>query len=475
MAVLCALAGLRVFLFAAAFPIFNHVDELGHYDLVRKFSRGHWPSRPSESLDEPTARVAVMYGTYEYLQNPASVHPPRHEPWKQSPETIRREVARYTWVNFEAQSPPVYYFLAGLWHRLGEWLGFAEARLVYWVRFLNPILYAGLVYLAYVYCRMGCGQRQEIYLGVPLLVAFFPQDVFFGINNDVLSPLLLTATLIGLLKWWREERPAVWLSGAVGLGAGLTVLVKLTNIGLLAVLAALVASRAWGRGTRRVPAARAITVLLAGVLPLGLWMARNHSLYGDLTGSGPTLAHLGWSPKPWGSIFEHPIFSPGPAWRYARHVMSIYWGGEYVWHGKLLATRAYELFYAYSSPLLLLAAAIGCCWRGRSATIFAALNWAVVLLGFGFLAAVSVRFDFGRSNVPTPDYPFLATGRLVIGTLVPFAVLYIEGISLLLRKVKWAAAPLVAVAALVAAVVVDEVLLTLPVFESLFNWFHLPG
>ncbi len=475
---LCALAGLRVFLFSAAFPIFNHVDEMGHYDLVRKFSRGHWPSRPSETLDEPTARLVVMYGTYEYLQDPANVRPPRNEPlWKQSPETIRREVARYTWVNFEAQSPPVYYFVAGLWHRLGESLGFGEAGLVYWVRFLNAFSYAGLVGLAYAYCRMGCGPRPEIRLGVPLLVAFFPQDVFFGINNDVLSPLLFTATLIGLLGWWRADRPSVGLGAVVGLGAGLTVLVKLTNMGLLAILAAVLAARIWGplrRGASRVPAASAITAVLAAALPLGLWMARNHSLYGDLTGTSPTLAHLGWTPKPLGSIFEHPIFTPGPAWRYVRHVMSVYWGGEYVWHGKPLVTRAYDLFYAYSSPLLLLAAAIGCFRARRSASVFTFLNWTVVLLGFGCLAAVSVRFDFGRSNVPTPDYPFLATGRLIIGTLVPFAVLYIEGISWVLRPLKRAAAPLVAVAALVVAVAVDEVLLTLPVFKSLFNWFHLP-
>jgi hypothetical protein len=41
-----AVAGLRVFIYAAAFPFFCNVDESAHFDLVLKYSRGQLPSLP---------------------------------------------------------------------------------------------------------------------------------------------------------------------------------------------------------------------------------------------------------------------------------------------------------------------------------------------------------------------------------------------------------------------------------------------
>jgi hypothetical protein len=38
---LCAMAAARVFLFSAAFPFFNNVDERRHSDLVMKYASGH--------------------------------------------------------------------------------------------------------------------------------------------------------------------------------------------------------------------------------------------------------------------------------------------------------------------------------------------------------------------------------------------------------------------------------------------------
>jgi hypothetical protein len=41
--ILCVLAGLRVFVFAAAFPFFNNVDEQAHFDLIYKYAHGRIP------------------------------------------------------------------------------------------------------------------------------------------------------------------------------------------------------------------------------------------------------------------------------------------------------------------------------------------------------------------------------------------------------------------------------------------------
>ena len=76
---LCALAALRVFLFSAAFPFFNNVDEQSHYDLVRKYARGHVPAG-LEHLDTDAVRDVLLYGSQEYLvpagRFPGGVFPP---------------------------------------------------------------------------------------------------------------------------------------------------------------------------------------------------------------------------------------------------------------------------------------------------------------------------------------------------------------------------------------------------------------
>jgi len=45
---LCVAAACRVFLFSAAFPYFNNVDEPAHFDLVMKYWHGEMPRRGVE-------------------------------------------------------------------------------------------------------------------------------------------------------------------------------------------------------------------------------------------------------------------------------------------------------------------------------------------------------------------------------------------------------------------------------------------
>ena len=45
----CILAAIRVFIYAAAFPFFNNVDEQAHFDLVmRYYGQGHIPRSPAQ-------------------------------------------------------------------------------------------------------------------------------------------------------------------------------------------------------------------------------------------------------------------------------------------------------------------------------------------------------------------------------------------------------------------------------------------
>jgi len=60
---------------------------------------------------------------------------------------------------------------------------------------------------------------------------------------------------------------------------------------------------------------------------------------------------------------------------------------------------------------------------------------------------------------------------LLSGALIPFALLYVYGISSLLRRAS-AVLPLVVLGAIVVFVTTSEILIDRVVFASEHNWFH---
>ena len=66
---LCAIGALRVFIFSAAFPFFNNVDEQAHVDLVMKYARGHVP-RDLGQYSSESAYYISLYGTPEFFMAP---------------------------------------------------------------------------------------------------------------------------------------------------------------------------------------------------------------------------------------------------------------------------------------------------------------------------------------------------------------------------------------------------------------------
>src|SRR6516225_738406 len=63
----CCFAVLRVLAFAAAFPLFNPVDETSHYEMVYEYSRGILPGEDLRKVDTAMARIFSLYGSDEYL------------------------------------------------------------------------------------------------------------------------------------------------------------------------------------------------------------------------------------------------------------------------------------------------------------------------------------------------------------------------------------------------------------------------
>jgi hypothetical protein len=482
----------RVFLFAATFPFFGNMDEHAHVDLVHKYARGYRPGPELARFDPEMTRLFVRYGSYEFI-HPRSRFPggryPRPVP-ELPPEVAARvvEAGAGRWAglaNHETHAPPVYHALAGAWYGVLGRLGLGGVRRLYFVRFLNVPIVAVLVWGAYRFCAKLFPGRTEIRIGVPLLLAFVPLDAFYVVHPDVLSPALFIGALALQLEWYSRDEPATWLGVAAACLTGLTIVARPTNLALAPVLACLTGRKAirlcGARG--RAAALRAfIGVTAAALVPVAALVAWNVLTAGDVTGTRAKIEYLGWTPATLATVLEHPLLSPGGLWTFWSELLHKLWRGELRWHVDPLANPVADAFYAGSSTLLLLAAAVS--WirsrrvarpaEGASGGVALGTLWASVSMSVLSLAVLSMAFDFGDSFYPSAEHPFFTSGRLISGALVPFLILYVEGVAYLFRPWSRVAGPLAFVALTAAGATVSEVLLTLPVFANPLNWFHLP-
>ncbi|MFZ4695970.1 MAG: DUF2142 domain-containing protein, partial [Verrucomicrobiia bacterium] len=210
--VLCAFAAVRLFVFIAAFPTFNNVDEIFHFDTITKYARGEIPKKGASSFDREVLMFNSIYGTPEYFSNSpdgATPLPPWRHPSRATTLNVMEMVNKHQiTINREAGDPPLYYLVAGFWSRLGRLIGLDGGFLLYWIRFLNIPLGVATVYLAYVFARRLFPSNLNLRLGAPLLIAFLPQDVLYGMNSDVLSPLVCGAFFYGLLQLHLAQKTA---------------------------------------------------------------------------------------------------------------------------------------------------------------------------------------------------------------------------------------------------------------------------
>jgi Predicted membrane protein (DUF2142) len=489
---LCVAAAVRVFIFSAAFPFFSNIDEDLHFDLITQYSHAQVP-RGFDRLKEETLNWIVPYASPEFL------FPPEHFPdakfpaplWKEPWSKIEPEVAstRAAWsieINFESSQPPLYYALAGAWWWIGKHIGLVGIEPLYWIRFLNVVLMAIVVWLGYVAARAIAPERLDLRIGVPLLLAFIPQNVFYAMNNDVLSPLCFGVLFLCVLQWLRTNEPSLLLGAATGVAIASTYLTKLSNLPLI-VTAVVVILAKLGVIVRRRPRAGLIALaalLFCVAVPIGSWMVWLKLQFGDVTGSTAKIAFLDWTRKPFAEWWQHPIFKPQGFWVFWSDLIASFWRGEVEWHGKQFEWQIADRLYAISSLVFIAAAVLG---LRKQFTLSAFQRQAIavailtVAAGIAFLGLLSIQFDFGSCVNPSRRHPYFTSGRLLSGAIIPFALSYVYGISCLyrltisrFRQTRWidTASPLVVLGAIVVFSQVSEIFINHPVFSSEHNWFH---
>ncbi|HTX20962.1 MAG TPA: DUF2142 domain-containing protein [Candidatus Aquilonibacter sp.] len=490
---LCLLAGIHVFVFSAAFPFFNNMDELFHFDLVVKYSRGHIP-RGLELVSDETMRYGPVYSSPEFLCLPGffsdDQFPP--PPWKYSamsanenPQgridwwwTVVRD-SKKSWRNYESSQQPLYYTLAGLWWDVGQWCGIKGLHLLYWLRFLNILFVSTLVWLGYMAARLVFPEIFFVRLGVPAVIAFMPQQAFYSVQNDVLSPVCFAVAFICLIKWLGAERPEVRLGILTGLALAATFLTKMSNAPVLGVSALAVFLKTWrvcraGKLRAWLPGLAAL--FFSAALPVSGWLIWSKYAFGDFSGTAAKLQAIGWTVKPFSEWWHHPIFTFNGFWTFLSELLAAFWQGEFCWHANPLDLPIVDAFFVVPSICFTVLAIRALLSRSSNLNLFQRytlwFGFLCFVAGVGFLAFLSIRFDFGTCPNPSRDHPYFIAGRLLLGALVPFLLFLLYGIHHLLRGAKSQWLELTALAAILLFMLISEIVTDWSVFQSPYNWYH---
>jgi hypothetical protein len=483
--VICIIAACRTFIFNAAFPLFNNVDEQAHFDLVYKYSNGRLPQAWAENFSHESAELILLYGTPEYFlkaeQYPDNLFPPpswRNPNIRESREFVEAMAKQEKYQNHETASFPIYYIAAGIWCRAGRMLGISGGQLLYWIRFLNVPVFTALVWFSYLLARTFYSEGVLQRIGLPLFAAFFPQDAFYSINSDTISPLLFAISFFLLMQIYFGTK-SYYYHLLTGLAVAATLLVKISNIAVLALLCVIVVLKVRKlAGEKKVKEylPRLCILLIGAAVPVGIWLTRNYLVLGDITGTTEKIKHLGWTVKPLSKLLDHPIFTSKGMFYFLAELTKTFWRGEFVWHLERIAWWGADLFYVVSSAVFIVACGFGVILRrdktDRQYRFVLVMSFLVVGVSVVFLAILSMLYDFNGCWYPSREQPYFVSGRLIAGVLLPFLLIYIDGLEHIFLRLGGRVA-LLAIVVIVIGITLSELWLTAGAFSSSYNWFHL--
>ncbi|MCE5341467.1 MAG: DUF2142 domain-containing protein [Planctomycetaceae bacterium] len=471
---LCVIGGLRILFFCLIFPFFNAIDEKEHFDLIYKYSRGSLPGH-YKNFSSKTIQDAVIYGSPEYLSTDTNSCRPlwRQEDFVNSDIYVKLIEKYKKKINYEISSPPVYYFLAGMWYRAGEILGISDAMLVFWTRLINVPVFMALIWFSWRLAQI-CFSNVHQQLAVPLLLAFFPQDVFYTLSSDTLPPLLFVIFFLMAIRIYFENMSLKYHFFA-GLLAAALFLTRMPNAALLMLVLVIIILKI--KKERTSLCFFRIGILLSAFLvPVSIWMIRNYFVFGDLAGIRYKAKYWGWTPKPFNQLWNHPFFLDDGISQFFTSLIETFWRGELAWHWNCISSNIADQFYIKSSIIFTAIFLFIYIYNYKKNTatyhIVMGLSFLVIAAAIFLQAFASILYDYHNCLSPSRDRPYFVAGRVISSVLVPFLLIYIDGIWKLFGKLGSKAVMLM-IALMVITITISEFWLTRHVFTSPYNWFAL--
>lgn len=147
-----------------------------------------------------------------------------------------------------------------------------------------------------------------------------------------------------------------------------------------------------------------------------------------------------------------------------------------MWHGRALAAPGAGALYTILSLAMIVAALAGLRPRLGNAGLMQCralwFSFAGVAASLGFFAFLSIIYDFHNCQNPSREHPYFHAGRMFLGALIPFSLLFVFGIDRVLDRFG-TAAKFSALGGLVLFMFISEAATDWPVLSSPYNWFHM--
>ena len=92
-----------------------------------------------------------------------------------------------------------------------------------------------------------------------------------------------------------------------------------------------------------------------------------------------------------------------------------------------------------------------------------------MLAFFGFL---SIIYDFHDCFYPSREHPYFTSGRLLLGALIPFLLLFVFGLDRTLSRFS-NQAKFFMLTGIILFMLASEISIDWPIFPDPYNWFHM--
>ena len=296
---------LRGLFYSVLFPLWEGYDEYAHFAFIQHLvTAGTLPTAatPISKEVEESLKLAPLPWTLRHLEPPHSTH---DEYWRLSQDERRRRQEQLAalprdWacqpaapnnlnLNWEAQQPPLYYWLLSFPLRLA-WNVSLPGRVLL-LRLLSLGLASLVIPLGYLVAKQVFSSRNAA-LGTVALIAVMPELLVnvCRVGNESLAILLYSLLMVAAFRFVENpERSGTFMLLAVSLGLGL-----LTKAYFLTALPALLAILAcyffFDPAKRSSIAFRGLSALAAALSLSGWWYWRNRVLTGSWSGVMPDAA-----------------------------------------------------------------------------------------------------------------------------------------------------------------------------------------
>ncbi|MBI5879090.1 MAG: glycosyltransferase family 39 protein [Chloroflexi bacterium] len=382
-------------LYAVNTPRWEVPDEPAHYNYVR-------------TIAETGALPVLQLGDYDqaYLEAIKSQKFPPDMP--------------VDGIRYESHQPPSYYLLATPFYIAGQ-PAHPDARLI-GLRLYSVLWGAVLLALVYRLAAQLFPDDPWLPLIATSIAAFVPQHLAMvsGVNNDVLSEVILTAialVLVRILGQRSNPRGWPWAGVLVGLGL-LTKTTAYVSVGLVVAAAAL---RWWQNRADRLPLMQAVLpparALLVAALIGSPWFVRGALTYGpgDWLGLGRHNAVVIGQPRTL-ELYGNYAAAAGD---WLAIMFRSFWG-QFGWMGVVLDARIYLALlacslFALSGWAVALRSGEPQTADGRARMQFAQLALLAVWFAFTFTTTAAYSLEFFQAQ---GRYLFPALGAIAIGLAI---------------------------------------------------------